>query len=62
MMASTHWKVERIVMLSMIPIMPGAIMFPGPFMDYALTTVVFLHGFWYVGEQFVLKYFLCTCK
>ncbi|XP_041369310.1 succinate dehydrogenase [ubiquinone] cytochrome b small subunit, mitochondrial-like [Gigantopelta aegis] len=56
MMASTHWKVERIVMLSMIPIMPGAILFAGPIMDYALSTVVFLHGFW--GIEGVLSDYL----
>lgn len=46
MMASTHWKVERVVALGMVGIMPAALFIQGSTMDHLLTTFVFLHGFW----------------
>ncbi|XP_067656284.1 succinate dehydrogenase [ubiquinone] cytochrome b small subunit B, mitochondrial-like [Haliotis asinina] len=46
MMASSHWKIERVVMISMIPIMPACLLYQGAAMDYAISTVVFLHGYW----------------
>ena len=48
MMASTHWKIERILAVSMLGIMPASVYFGGPAWDIALTTSVMLHGFWYV--------------
>lgn len=46
MMASTHWKVERIVAVSMLGIMPAALFVQGPLMDHLFTTFVYLHGHW----------------
>ncbi|CAL1538267.1 unnamed protein product [Lymnaea stagnalis] len=56
MMASTHWKVERFVAVSMIGIMPAALFIQGSTMDHLLTTFVYLHGFW--GIDGVLKDYL----
>ncbi|KAK6177907.1 hypothetical protein SNE40_012777 [Patella caerulea] len=46
MSASTHWKVERILMIGMIPLMPAALFYQSPFIDHAICTAVFLHGYW----------------
>lgn len=46
MMASTHWKIERIVAVSMLGIMPAAVYFQGPYWDALLSASVMLHGFW----------------
>ena len=46
MFTSQHWKMERIVAVSMIGIMPAALFFQNPTMDFLLSTSVFLHGFW----------------
>ena len=50
MMASTHWKIERILAVSMLGIMPASVYFGGPAWDIALTTSVMLHGFWGVDS------------
>lgn len=46
MMASTHWKVERFVAVSMIGIMPAALFIHGPLIDNLFVTFVYLHGHW----------------
>lgn len=46
MMASTHWKVERVLAVSMLGIMPACLFVQGPFMDAVLTVTVFMHAFW----------------
>ena len=46
MMASTHWKVERVLAIAMVGVMPAALFVQGPIMDFALSTTVLLHGFW----------------
>jgi len=56
MLASTHWKVERAVAVSMIGIMPAALFVQGAAVDHLLTTFVYLHGFW--GIDGVLKDYL----
>lgn len=56
MMASTHWKVERIVAVSMLGIMPAALFVQGPLMDHLFTTFVYLHGHW--GMRGVLTDYL----
>lgn len=43
---STHWKIERVLAVSMLGIMPSALIFQGPLMDFVLTTTVFMHAFW----------------
>lgn len=56
MMASTHWKVERFVAISMVGIMPAALFIHGPIMDHLFTTFVYLHGHW--GMRGVLTDYL----
>lgn len=51
MMASTHWKIERIIAVSMLGIMPASIYFQGPFWDFMIASTVMLHGYWYVNLQ-----------
>ena len=51
--ASTHsdtpmWRNEKLLALAMIPIIPGAIMFPSAPMDYLLSTALVMHCHWYV--------------
>ena len=46
MLASTHWKVERVVAIAMIGVMPTALFVHGPLMDHVFTTLVYLHGHW----------------
>ncbi|KAL5022077.1 hypothetical protein ScPMuIL_001232 [Solemya velum] len=46
MIASTHWKVERILAISMLGIMPACLFVQNPFMDMLLCTSVFFHYFW----------------
>ena len=48
MMASTHWKVERVVAVAMVGIMPTALFVQGAFIDHLFTTFVYLHGHWSV--------------
>ncbi|KAH3787656.1 hypothetical protein DPMN_165783 [Dreissena polymorpha] len=58
--SSTHWKIERILAVSMIGIMPGAFFFQGPAMDFIFTTSVFMHAFWafdHVLSDYVQKFF-----
>lgn len=56
MTASTHWKVERAVSVALVGIMPAALFIQGGLMDHALTTFVYLHGFW--GIDGVIKDYL----
>ncbi|KAK7465941.1 hypothetical protein BaRGS_00037479 [Batillaria attramentaria] len=56
MMASTHWKVERVVAVAMVGIMPACLFVQGPMMDHLLTTFVYLHGHW--GMRGVLTDYL----
>ncbi|ESO96997.1 hypothetical protein LOTGIDRAFT_115222 [Lottia gigantea] len=56
MSASTHWKVERVLMLSMVPVLPAALFIQSPVIDHLMTSVVFLHGFW--GMEGVLTDYL----
>lgn len=60
MMASTHWKIERILAVSMLGIMPASVYFGGPAWDVALTTSVMLHGFWYVYGIKIPMQLLCS--
>jgi len=46
MLASTHWKLERIVAISLLGIIPGALMAPGPVMDFLLATSFLVHSHW----------------
>ncbi|KAL4231485.1 hypothetical protein ACF0H5_009063 [Mactra antiquata] len=46
MFSSTHWKIERVLAVSMLGIMPAALFVQGPIMDFVLTTSVFMHSFW----------------
>ncbi|KAL3864716.1 hypothetical protein ACJMK2_006489 [Sinanodonta woodiana] len=46
LMASTHWKVERLVAIGMIGIMPTCLFYHAPIMDHLLSTFVLLHGYW----------------
>lgn len=43
---STHWKIERVLAVSMLGIMPAALIYQGPVVDFVLTTTVFMHAFW----------------
>jgi len=56
MSASNHWKIERVVAVSLCGIMPLALFYQGGMMDHMLTTFVYLHGFW--GIDGVLKDYL----
>ena len=44
--SSTHWKIERILAVSMLGIMPSALFYQGPIMDTIFTTSIFMHAFW----------------
>ncbi|XP_033756318.1 putative succinate dehydrogenase [ubiquinone] cytochrome b small subunit, mitochondrial [Pecten maximus] len=60
MLASTHWKVERVVAISMIPILPACIYMGGPVSDFIITTAVLAHGHWGVHGvlvDYVEKFF-----
>lgn len=46
MMASTHWKIERLLAISMLGVMPACLFVQGPIMDTLLSITVLLHGFW----------------
>lgn len=46
MMASTHWKIERVLAVSMLGVMPACLFVQGPIMDTLLSITVLLHGFW----------------
>merc|ERR1712142_608849 len=45
-LASTHWKLERIVAISLLGTIPGALIAPGPVMDFLLATSFLLHSHW----------------
>lgn len=47
-MASTHWKIERVLAVSMLGILPACLFVQGPVVDFLLSTSVLMHGFWYV--------------
>ncbi len=46
MLASTHWTIERVLALSMLPLYPVALMTDIPAMDWAVAAAVTLHGYW----------------
>lgn len=60
MMASTHWKIERILAVSMLGILPACLFVQGPVVDFALSMSVLMHGFWGVDgvcTDYIEKFF-----
>lgn len=59
MLASTHWKLERIVAISLLGIIPGALIAPGPVMDCLLSTTFLLHSHWGIDavlQDYIAKF------
>ena len=62
-MASTHWKVERVVAIAMVGIMPTALFVQGALMDHVFTTFVYLHGHWLVScSSFCTSFLSSWCS
>ena len=43
---SDHWKIERVVAVAMIAIIPGSFIFDSTFMNYLLAASVSIHAHW----------------
>ena len=43
---SDHWKIERVVAVAMIAIIPGSFVFDSPFMNYLLAASLSIHAHW----------------
>ena len=43
-----HWRNERYVAISLLPLIPAAILYPNVYADMALCTAMVLHSHWYV--------------
>lgn len=59
MLASTHWKLERVVAISLLGIIPGALLVPGPTMDFLLSTSFLLHSHWGIDavlQDYIAKF------
>ena len=44
----THWKVERVLSVAMVGLIPTAFIYPCPVVDYGLAIALPLHGHWLV--------------
>ncbi len=42
----THWKLERVVSVAMVGLIPAAFIYPNPVVDYGLALALPLHGHW----------------
>ncbi|XP_036370310.1 succinate dehydrogenase [ubiquinone] cytochrome b small subunit, mitochondrial isoform X1 [Octopus sinensis] len=59
MLASTHWKLERIVAISLLGTLPAAIISPNSVTDFLLVTSFLLHSHWGIDsilQDYVAKY------
>ncbi|XP_033110564.1 succinate dehydrogenase [ubiquinone] cytochrome b small subunit B, mitochondrial-like isoform X2 [Anneissia japonica] len=52
MMSSTHWKTERVVSIGLLGVIPAALAFPNPALDYALAASLVLHCHWGMEQVF----------
>ncbi|CAF0725137.1 unnamed protein product [Adineta steineri] len=41
-----HWKMERVVAIAMLAIIPGSFVWDGPFMNYLLAASLAIHSHW----------------
>jgi hypothetical protein len=44
--ASDHWKIERVVAVAMLAIIPGSFMFDSALMNYLLAASLAVHAHW----------------
>nr|VZI48726.1 unnamed protein product [Spirometra erinaceieuropaei] len=49
MLPSTHWTIERVVAISMLPMYPIALMYEPLGMEYVVAAAVSLHAYWGFG-------------
>ena len=48
--ASRHWSMERYISMSMLAVLPAAVMLPSTaVVDYGLALIIPLHGHWSVS-------------
>ena len=43
---SDHWKIERVVAIAMLAIIPGSFVFDSPLMNYLLAASLAIHAHW----------------
>ncbi|GAB1607398.1 succinate dehydrogenase [ubiquinone] cytochrome b small subunit, mitochondrial-like [Argonauta hians] len=59
MLASTHWKLERIVAISLLGTLPAALISPNGVTDFLVATSFLLHSHWGIEailQDYVMKY------
>jgi len=44
--ATDHWKIERVVAVAMLAIIPGSFVFDSAFMNYLLAASLAIHAHW----------------
>ena len=44
--ASDHWKLERVVAVAMLAIIPGSFVYDSAFMNYLLAASLAIHAHW----------------
>lgn len=44
--ASDHWKIERVIAIAMLAIIPGSFVFDSVFMNYLLAASLTIHAHW----------------
>ncbi|XP_071957711.1 succinate dehydrogenase [ubiquinone] cytochrome b small subunit A, mitochondrial-like isoform X2 [Antedon mediterranea] len=52
MMSSTHWKAERVISVGLLAVIPAALAFPNPALDYTLAASLVLHAHWGMEQVF----------
>ncbi|EDQ89625.1 uncharacterized protein MONBRDRAFT_32293 [Monosiga brevicollis MX1] len=48
----SHWKVERLLSVALVPLIPAAFIAPGPAVDYGLAVIVPIHN--YLGMDAII--------
>jgi hypothetical protein len=51
-----HWKIERVIAVVMLAIIPGSFVLDSVFMNYLLAASLAIHAHW----GLFLEYFLCN--
>jgi hypothetical protein len=46
-----HWKIERVVAVAMLAIIPGSFVFDSAFMNYLLAASLAIHAHWGLFER-----------
>jgi hypothetical protein len=46
-----HWKIERVVAVAMLAIIPGSFVFDSAFMNYLLAASLAIHAHWGLFQE-----------